>query len=122
MLLNSNDKNKNTVTSQLKIKFPDVLAPEISEFFFAHRLDFATSGILCCPLNRKAFQELWENLEQQKSSKFYFIALVNGLVDSEMEIIDINIGEDTRYKNSSKKMCSSREKTYCKNPRRSITK
>lgn len=122
VLLNSNDKSKNTVTSQLKTLYSDVLAPEITEFFFAHRLDFATSGILCIPLNRKAFQELWDNLEQQKSSKFYFLAVVNGHVECETEIIDINIGEDTRYKDTSKKMCSSREKTYCKNARRSITK
>ncbi|CRK94415.1 CLUMA_CG007922, isoform A [Clunio marinus] len=122
VLLNSNDKSKNTVTSQLKILYPDVLAPEITEFLFAHRLDFATSGILCIPLNRKAFQELWDSLEQQRFSKFYFLAIVNGHVDCETEIIDINIGEDTRYKDTSKKMCSSREKLYCKNARRSITK
>lgn len=122
VLLNSNDKSKNTVTSQLKILYADVLAPEITEFFFAHRLDFATSGILCIPLNRKAFQELWDNLEQQKSSKFYFLAVVSGHVESETEIIDINIGEDTRYKDTSKKMCSSREKMFCKNARRSVTK
>lgn len=124
VLLNSNDKSKNTVTSQLKTLHSDLLAPEITEFFFAHRLDFATSGILCIPLNRNAFQELWDNLEQQKSSKFYFLAIVNGHVDNECEteVIDINIGEDTRFKDTSKKMCSSREKLYCKNPRRSITK
>lgn len=122
VLLNSNDKSKNTVTSQLKTLFSDILAPEITEFFFAHRLDFATSGILCIPLNRKAFQELWDNLEQQKSSKFYFLAVVSGHLDCETEIIDINIGEDTRFKDTSKKMCSSREKMYCKTPRRSITK
>lgn len=123
VLLNSNDKSKNTVTSQMRLRWMDLLAPEMgAEFFFAHRLDFATSGILCCPLNRKAFQELWDNLEQQKCSKFYFLAVVNGHLDSEMEIIDICIGEDTRYKDTSKKMCSSREKLYCKNARRSITK
>jgi 23S rRNA-/tRNA-specific pseudouridylate synthase len=122
VLLNSNDKSKNTVTSQLKKAYPDLLAPEISEFFFAHRLDFATSGILCTPLNRKAFQELWDTLEHQKCTKFYFLAVVNGHVDCETEIIDINIGEDTRYKDTSKKMCSSREIMYCKNARRSITK
>lgn len=121
VLLSSNDKSKNTVTSQLKTIYANHLAPEITEFFFAHRLDFPTSGILCIPLNRKAFQELWENLEQQKASKFYFLAIVNGHVCEETEIIDVNIGEDTRYKDTSKKMCSSREK-FCKNARRSITK
>lgn len=90
VLLNSNDKSKITVTSQLKTVHPDCLAPEITEFFFAHRLDFATSGILCIPLNRKAFQELWDNLEQQKSSKFYFLAVVNGHVECETEIIDVS--------------------------------
>lgn len=39
-----------------------------------------------------------------------------------MEVIDLDIGEDTRFKNSSKKMCSFREKMFCKNARRSITK
>lgn len=123
VLLNSNDKSKNTVTSQMKTCYSDILAPEVTEFFFGHRLDFATSGILCVPLNRKAFQELWDNLESPaKCSKFYFLAVVNGHVDCETEIIDINIGEDMRYKDTSKKMCSSREKLYCKNARRSITK
>lgn len=121
VLLNSNDKSKITVTSQLKKMFPDVLSPEVSDFFFAHRLDFATSGILCIPLNRKACQEVWENFET-KYSKFYFIAIVSGHVDSEMEIIDIDIGDDMRYKDTSKKMCSFREKMYCKNARRSVTK
>lgn len=75
------------------------------------------------PLNRKAFTELWDNLESPaKCSKFYFLAVVNGHLECETEIIDINIGEDTRYKDTSKKMCSSREKLYCKNARRSITK
>lgn len=85
VLLNSNDKSKNTVTSQLKTLYADSLAPEISEFFFAHRLDFATSGLLTIPLNRKAFQELWNNLE--KTSKFYFLAVVNGHLDCETEVI-----------------------------------
>jgi 23S rRNA-/tRNA-specific pseudouridylate synthase len=109
---------------QLKHQFSDILAPEITgQFYFSHRLDFATSGILCAPLNRKAFTELWDNLESPaKSSKFYFLAVVNGHLDCETEIIDINIGEDTRYKDTSKKMCSSRETMYCKNARRSITK
>ncbi|KAG5668188.1 hypothetical protein PVAND_016138 [Polypedilum vanderplanki] len=39
-----------------------------------------------------------------------------------MEVIDIDIGDDMRYKDTSKKMCSFREKMYCKNARRSITK
>lgn len=121
VLLNSNDKSKNTVTSQLKLQFPDTLSPEVADFFFAHRLDFATSGILCIPLNRKACQEVWENFET-KYTKFYFIAIVSGHVDSEMEVIDIDIGDDTRYKDTSKKMCSFREKMYCKNARRSVTK
>lgn len=55
---NSLDKSKNTVTSQLRKNFPDILSPEVSDFFFAHRLDFATSGILCIPVNRKACQEV----------------------------------------------------------------
>lgn len=120
VLLNSNDKSKNTVTSQLKSQYP-----EVTEFFFApHRLDFATSGLLLIPLNGKAFQELWDNLEQKKNTKFYFLAVVNGHVDhyETPSQIDINIGEDTRFKDTSKKMCSSREKMFCKNARRSITK
>lgn len=123
VLLNSNDKSKNTVTSQLKSLYPDVLSSEITEFFFAHpaRLDFATSGILCFPLNRRAFTEIWENIEHQKHSKFYFIAIVQGHVESETELIDMAIGDDTRYKDTSKKMCSSREK-FCKNARRAVTK
>lgn len=58
VLINSNDKSKKTVNSQLKLQFPDVLSPEVTDFFFAHRLDFATSGILCIALNRKACQEV----------------------------------------------------------------
>lgn len=68
VLLNSNDKSKNTVTSQLKKLFPDVLSPEVSDFFFAHRLDFATSGILCIPLNRKTCQEVREIPKSRISS------------------------------------------------------
>lgn len=71
VLLNSNDKSKNTVTSQLKLQFPDILSPEIADFFFAHRLDFATSGILCIPLNRKACQEVRELYIDQNPAKLY---------------------------------------------------
>lgn len=121
-LLNSNDKSKNsTVSSKLKKNFPDLLV-DYQDFFFANRLDFATSGILLVPLNRKSITEVWDNFEQQKYSKFYYLALVRGHVENEYEIIDNMIGEDTRYLTTSKKMCTSREKVHCKNARRSTTK
>jgi 23S rRNA-/tRNA-specific pseudouridylate synthase len=42
-------------------------------------------------------------------------------VEKEMDIIDIAIGEDMRFRDTSKKMCTVGE-GFCLNPRRSITK
>jgi 23S rRNA-/tRNA-specific pseudouridylate synthase len=124
ILINSNDKSKKTVQSILKKQFPELAEDRlVHDFYFTHRLDFATSGILCIPTNKKACSEIQEVFEQQKSSKYY-LALVRGWLENEFEKIDIPIGEDIRFSCTSKKMCSpeNENEKFCKNPRRSVTK
>ncbi|XP_055907020.1 RNA pseudouridylate synthase domain-containing protein 1-like [Eupeodes corollae] len=124
ILINSNDCTKSTVQTMLRNQFPDLSNPKLThEFYFAHRLDFSTSGILCIPLHKQACASLSKSFENHKCKKYY-IAIVNGHVaERQDKSLDINlaIGEDIRFESTSKKMCTEFESEFCKNPRKSQT-
>lgn len=108
--------------SLLKKQYPELANETLThDFYFAHRLDFATSGILLIPLNRTTCAEVCDQFEHCRISKYY-LALVRGHVEREYDIIDLPIGEDVRFKDTSKKMCAATEKSFCVHPRRSLTK
>lgn len=122
LLINSNDTKKKTVQTIMRKQFPEYVQDNLThDFYFAHRLDFATSGILCIPLNKNACKEVCQVFEEQRARKYY-LALLRGHTDFDDEVIDIAIGEDIRFKDTSKKMCTILEDELCQNPRRSITK
>lgn len=92
------------------------------DFYFAHRLDYATSGLLCIPLNKRRCAEISSLFEQRKIAKYY-LAIVRGHIAGPSEIsIDIPVGEDIRYKTGNNKMCTSHDWEHCLSPKRCETK
>lgn len=92
------------------------------DFYFVHRLDYATSGLLCIPLNKKRCAELSQLFEKRQVDKYY-LAIVRGHIVGLSELsIDIPVGEDIRHKTGNNKMCTSHDWEHCLTPRRSETK
>lgn len=107
----------------LKRQFPDLSNSSLfHDFYFVHRLDYATSGLLCIPLNKKRCTELSQLFEKRQIEKYY-LAIVRGHIGDLSELsIDIPVGEDIRYKTASNKMCTSHDWEHCLSPRRCETK
>ncbi|CAH1153681.1 unnamed protein product [Phaedon cochleariae] len=105
MKINSDNPNEFTVQTQLRKQYP-LLANDslFHEFYFPHRLDFATSGVMCIPIHKKACQMASEAFSGKQAKKYY-IGLARGLFSNELIDLDIPIGEDSRYKNIHK-MCT----------------
>lgn len=72
--------------------FPELVNPELRhEFHFVHRLDYATSGVICLALNKHAAKAATTAFENRKAKKYY-LALVHGHVDATHTIISEPIG------------------------------
>ncbi|XP_076039914.1 RNA pseudouridylate synthase domain-containing protein 1-like isoform X2 [Oratosquilla oratoria] len=97
VLINSNCfDDKVTVQAQVRRLFPKLANPRLGhEFLFIHRLDFATSGLLCIPVHKAAAGAATKCFAQRKVDKYY-LAIVRGLVSKEMVDIYLPIGEDMR--------------------------
>ncbi|KAJ8955376.1 hypothetical protein NQ318_003473 [Aromia moschata] len=117
--INSNNKTERTVHTMLKEVFP-LLANEklFHEYYFPHRLDFATSGLMCIPIHKEACRVVSSTF-LTRASKKYYIAIVRGLFSKEIVDIDIPIGEDIREKNI-QKMCTANCK-FCMKARTAKT-
>ncbi|XP_031847921.1 RNA pseudouridylate synthase domain-containing protein 1 isoform X3 [Nomia melanderi] len=89
MYINSNNpKKKNTLQSELKKILPNLANPSLfHEFHFVHRLDYATSGIICIALNKKAARAASNAFETRRVKKFY-LALLHGHVNEPYLVID----------------------------------
>lgn len=117
--INSNNRNEKTVQTFLKAKFPELANEKLyHEYYFPHRLDYATSGILCIPKTKKACTYVSEAFSARTTRKYY-IALVYGLLSKEIIDINIPIGLDLR-KEDIQKMCTN-ELSFCKDSRVSRT-
>lgn len=82
-----------TVQTQLRRRFPDLVNPKLGhEFMFAHRLDFATSGLMCISVHKKAAGAVTKCFVHKRVDKYY-LALVRGHVSKEMLDIYLPIGE-----------------------------
>nr|XP_045594005.1 RNA pseudouridylate synthase domain-containing protein 1-like isoform X1 [Procambarus clarkii] len=97
VLINSNSsEDEVTVQMQLRQHFPALANQNLGhEFRFAHRLDFATSGLLCIALHKKAAAAAVKCFVHKRVDKYY-LALVRGHVSKEMLDIYLPIGDDTR--------------------------
>lgn len=99
---------------------PGIINPKLRhEFHFVHRLDYATSGIICIALNKQAARAASAAFETRSAKKFY-LALVHGHINEPYIIINKAIGSDIREKEGNHKMCTS-DSTFCEKPRDSYT-
>lgn len=121
MYINSNNpEKKDTLQFELKRILPNLANPSLfHEFHFVHRLDYATSGVICIALNKKAARAASNAFETRIARKFY-LALLHGHIDEPYFIIDKAIGIDIREKKGNHKMCVS-DSIYCEKPRKSCT-
>lgn len=118
--INSNNKNEQTIQTFLKKKCPEVANKKLyHEFYFPHRLDYATSGILCIPKTKEACKSVSEAFSARTTKKYY-VALVYGLLAKEIIDVNIPIGEDMR-KVEVQKMCTTKEPLFCRNSREART-
>ncbi|ODN02898.1 RNA pseudouridylate synthase domain-containing protein 1 [Orchesella cincta] len=97
VILNHYDRTV-TVEKQLERLYPDLVNPSLKmSFYFCHRLDYSTSGVLCIAKHKKACAAAVKSFEQRKSQKFY-LAIVRGLISEDILTISEPIGNDTREK------------------------
>lgn len=97
VLINSDSPDDEvTVQTQLRRLFPDLANPKLGhEFMFAHRLDYATSGLMCISVHKKAAGAITKCFVHKRVDKYY-LALVRGHVSKEMLDISLPIGNDIR--------------------------
>jgi len=97
VIINHKDKNSRvTVEKQLERLYPDLVNPKLRmSFFFCHRLDYATSGILCIAKHKEACSAAAGAFSSRKSQKFY-IALVRGHLSQNFLTVREGVGEDLR--------------------------
>lgn len=62
----------------LSAKFPHLVDKNLEHgFYFVHRLDFVTSGVMCIALNKKACAAAANSFQKRTSKKLY-VALLRG--------------------------------------------
>ncbi|XP_044257510.1 RNA pseudouridylate synthase domain-containing protein 1-like isoform X2 [Tribolium madens] len=102
--INSNNKNEETIQTFMKKNFPYLASNRLHhEYYFMHRLDYSTSGLMCIPIHKEACQVASKAIQQRKCKKYY-IALVRGYLS--LNLLDLNfpIGRDNSVKEV-EKMC-----------------
>ncbi|KAL5018521.1 hypothetical protein ScPMuIL_004243 [Solemya velum] len=93
--INSDQTEEVTVATQLSRMFPELADSSLTyNFRFGHRLDYATSGILCLALNKKAAGHLHKAFVRHRVKKLY-LALVRGHVDWDRLMITTPIGRNS---------------------------
>lgn len=103
----------------MKNKYPGLANKLLThEFYFVHRLDFATSGLMCIPANKHSCRIISDAFARRTVKKYY-VALVRGLFSEEVVDVDVSIGQDLRFLEI-EKMCTADSK-FCIRPRLSRT-
>jgi len=73
-------------------KYPHLVNSNLEHgFYFVHRLDFVTSGVLCIALNKRACAKA-SGAIQKRISRKYYIALVRGHVSKDRLDLTDSIG------------------------------
>eukprot|EP01080_Neovahlkampfia_damariscottae_P001275 gene1275-11362_t len=106
-----------TVAKMVEAQLPEFQKKENDKQFrirFCHRLDFATSGILCMGFTKKATSSIQQCFESRNTIKQY-LALVFGHIKEDKFEIDEKIGEDENDERGFRM-------TITKNGRDSLTK
>ncbi|KAL3289995.1 hypothetical protein HHI36_023374 [Cryptolaemus montrouzieri] len=116
--INSNDQNELTLQTFLKHKFPKLPRGNLHhEFYFVHRLDYSTSGVMCIPLNKITCKAVALAFQERYTEKYY-IAIVRGWLSIDCLEINSPIGEDTRDTEIHKMCC---DKNFYINPKKART-
>lgn len=124
------DEHPVTVETLLRRQLPELVDPAVQHGFrFCHRLDFATSGVLCLALTRPAASAAQEAFgPPSRLARKCYVALLEGHVPlapnsdgrpSGIEV-DLAVGEDGRQGNRHK-MCMANE-GHCTSPREARTR
>lgn len=80
--------------------FPSLANPSLKNgFYFVHRLDYPTSGVICIALNKNAARAASTAFEKRQVKKYY-LALVHGHIDESYLIINRPIGMSKNNKNN----------------------
>ncbi|KAK4295959.1 hypothetical protein Pmani_031507 [Petrolisthes manimaculis] len=96
ILINSNNGKDVTVQRQLRHLLPHLANPSLThDFRFSHRLDYATSGLLCLSLNKRAAGKITKCFTKHHVDKYY-IAIVRGHVSQNLIDVNLQIGDDIR--------------------------
>ena len=77
--------NRDSVIARLQRDFPDAS--------IVHRLDFDTSGIMVIPLNKASLSNISRQFQARQVNKTY-VAVVDGLLETEQGTIDLPIAAD----------------------------
>ncbi|XP_074648792.1 RNA pseudouridylate synthase domain-containing protein 1-like isoform X2 [Tubulanus polymorphus] len=111
-----------TVSNQLAHLRPEIVDHSLPHYFrFCHRLDYATSGVLCLGKHRKGAAKCQKAFERRLVKKYY-LALVRGHVDNGKDnnmVINADIGQRSDIE-SRTLMCPSTHPA-CVNSRSALT-
>lgn len=101
IVVNSDKADVISVATQLQHEYPELIDKNVQfGFRFAHRLDFATSGVLCVGLTKKSTRWAAKAFAHRNVYKHY-LALVRGHMDPDTfrhRLVDISIGRDAEIK------------------------
>lgn len=113
-----------SVETLLRRQLPDLVDPAVQHGFrFCHRLDFATSGVLCLALTRPAASAAQEAFGPPlRPARKCYVALLEGHVPLSPPHrgieVDLAVGADSR---EGHKMCTANE-DHCVSPREARTR
>eukprot|EP00102_Acyrthosiphon_pisum_P025608 XP_016662818.1 PREDICTED: RNA pseudouridylate synthase domain-containing protein 1 [Acyrthosiphon pisum] len=89
---NNHNKARPSLDVLLRKKYPHLVNSNLEHsFYFVHRLDFVTSGVLCIALNKRACAKA-SCAMQKRISRKYYIALVRGHVSQDHLDLTDSIG------------------------------
>lgn len=123
LLINSEETNKeDTLHLRLEKQFPTLISKEVKfSFYFPHRLDYSTSGLMIIALNKKACNLMCTCFEKKKVKKYY-LALVRGILSKEIIDVHHSIGYNAEELNRSNGMCSPEFNSTCMRPKSAHTR
>ena len=82
-----------TVETILRTQRPEIHNPKRpGTFFFVHRLDYSSSGLLCIAKNVKACAVAGKAFQERKVDKYY-LAILRGHISTDSLDISYDIGE-----------------------------
>ncbi|XP_065165739.1 RNA pseudouridylate synthase domain-containing protein 1-like [Atheta coriaria] len=118
MRINSNNPSHYTLQTYLLETYPQQSNAKLyHNFYFVHRLDYATSGIICIPMTKHACKVISEVFQSRRAEKYY-IAIVRGILSQRIIVVQRAIGEEIDAE--AQKMCTE-DNIKCRNARNATT-